>query len=621
MNVKILIFLLLFCFLLGLTFLVSKFGFFNNLLNSPNTKLTNSFNSNNDISISLGEKQDITLLTFSYKIIDDDLFIGEEISRINLNGYLPSLVSYSNDFSFEFFSSENRLIYQTSAFIPSSAFYDNIASGSLTGGIKEINNGEFVIAIPTAILKISANIKVNSNYANNLIDENSEIIKLKNDDLKQDKLRNSDIVNLKRQQILKAPSCDSILYNGNPKEKLDFVFIGNNWNNASEFYEVARNLSNSLMQFEPYKSRNNSINIHVVSTILNNASYWDPPSGFQLINFTKTFPAVSICPYDKIIFVDFGSISSPAYALNYLFSYIFIPSLPISLLWHQVNPHEIGHLFGLADEYDLYPNPATSPSSAPNCEYFSNCPLNSQLGSSCYSGCEYTYAGGRFRDSENDIMRMYSINVNSSNYSRSYGFIDRSVILAGIDYFTNKSEGVVLLYNHAFTGLSNELRIHKLIGAANNPNLPIDTLFSSPHNLSSIFDVVKDSNGFLQVGLYDLYTSSLYYSTQTSNTSSTAMIVDSNIRNPQREWKPSIALNSNGLPSIAYSNGTDLMYAWYDGASWHKEVVMPAFHSPWVNLKFNNKNIPYIVAGDNTSFCLAHLLHFSFPILPFALLA
>ena len=532
--------------------------------------------------------RDITILSFTFRIINGELVVSESEERSDLRGFLPP---GGGEWYYDILSDDESVLYNGYIPDPTRIFVDKLKDDSLIGGLKVLDKGEFAIVVPTEVLQKANSINIRLPKEDGTFFTSTLAIP------SIPAVTNTITIFQVLDKNTPAPlyRCNTLVNNGNPKEKLDIVLVGDDWNSTTEFGNVVRNIKSSLLKIDPYRSQKQDINVHAVIPSLKNISL--PNSQIKLFEMHK--PA-SVCPYDKILLIDNIAVGpgSTAYANIPLWAYIFIV-LPLHPTTGDLVAHEFGHLFYLGDEYSNTPDPGQVgvPSMWPNCEYISTCPLTTSLGSSCYNGCAYTSAGDRFRDDENDIMRQFNILSPTSNYSGAYGPLDRGVIEAGIDYFANKLDNITVLFPRIHAGA---IQVFKLSGAFNFGWSIIDI----PLLNFTGTDAIKDNNGSVHVSLYDLETNSLYYIIQTTNSSSVYTLLDANITGLNENWKSSIALDQNGFPSIAYSKGNKVRYARYDGNAWNTEIVLDYFNNSWVSLDYDSHNIPYIVVGDDNDICI-----------------
>ncbi len=156
--------------------------------------------------------------------------------------------------------------------------------------------------------------------------------------------------------------------NGDPAIKVDIVFLAEGYqqNEMEKFQQDVKRLTDSLFQYEPFKSHKNDFNIHLVesfskdkgtdvpgknvwkNTIFNSNFY---TFGTERYLTTKDFQTVrdvaALAPYDQIYIL----VNTPMYGGGGIYNYYNLcvsdhPAAPMVLV------HEFGHGFGgLADEY------------------------------------------------------------------------------------------------------------------------------------------------------------------------------------------------------------------------------------------------------------------------------
>ncbi|MBU1096058.1 MAG: IgA Peptidase M64 [Bacteroidetes bacterium] len=167
---------------------------------------------------------------------------------------------------------------------------------------------------------------------------------------------------------------------GNPNEKLDIVFIPEGYTETEldDFRDKAREFTDYLFSFEPFKSNTGAINIWVVmapsidtgtdiprdnvwkNTIVNSSFYTFDSERYLMTTDIKTLRDIaSSVPYDQIVIL----VNTDKYGGGAIYNYYSLTAAnnPSSA---NVFVHEFGHgLAGLADEYgndptyiDYYPS-------------------------------------------------------------------------------------------------------------------------------------------------------------------------------------------------------------------------------------------------------------------------
>ena len=175
-------------------------------------------------------------------------------------------------------------------------------------------------------------------------------------------------------------SCKTISYNG--PEKFNLLFIGSN--SQTEKY------SSLLFEEEPYASRKNEFNIYSIENE-DTSTFCKTYKDIAALCHTKElFAKAASCPYNFIfVLTDQDSrLRSSAYKN--------VVSLNINHPQSPVLRHEIGHLYGLAEEY----TPASLPRGQKNCK--SSC---AEFGTSidkCSKGCS---SSELYRSIESGVMR------------------------------------------------------------------------------------------------------------------------------------------------------------------------------------------------------------------------
>jgi len=81
-----------------------------------------------------------------------------------------------------------------------------------------------------------------------------------------------------------------------------------------------------------------------------------------------------------------------------------------------------------------------------------------------------------------------------------------------------------------------------------------------------------DTSNNLHVAYFDSPTRNLYYGIKTGGAWTTAVIADPDYYD-HVNGEPSLALDTNGYPAIAYLTDDNLRYAYFDGATWNYETI------------------------------------------------
>ena len=193
--------------------------------------------------------------------------------------------------------------------------------------------------------------------------------------------------------------CTRILYNGNPDNKIDIVFLPLKYSNQETFKNDITKAIEEFRDIEPFKSSVQKINFFAVEDF--NALNCKISSFIQCDNNQITLLA-SKCPNDfAVVLVDRNT------ALNFISP---VRSSTIGEIMkinsaenYNVIVHEFGHAFGnLADEYVYNSFPEFSIDTAPNCDYEGCTKWNSIEGTTCDKGCTL---GEFYRPTQDSLMR------------------------------------------------------------------------------------------------------------------------------------------------------------------------------------------------------------------------
>lgn len=210
--------------------------------------------------------------------------------------------------------------------------------------------------------------------------------------------------------------CASIIYNGDPENKIDIVFLGYGYNKISDFSEDASSyINNVFIKTEPFSRNKELFNFYRIDDF---GRLGCEIKGYIRCDDYKTKLIASFCPNDFIIVLTernkikdmITPVRSAAFSNN-----AFINSADNGL----VLMHEFGHIFSkLADEYvdeNYYKD--FDISEFPNCDS-AGCSKWQVITNNCFEGCSL----GRFyRSSEKSIMRNYY-------KSESFGIVNEALI-------------------------------------------------------------------------------------------------------------------------------------------------------------------------------------------------
>jgi len=184
--------------------------------------------------------------------------------------------------------------------------------------------------------------------------------------------------------------CVPIHQSGDSSNKLDIVFLANNYKNFLEFTSDVDLHTNTLFSIEPFASNSNRINIWRVDENFDLGCYGDWAIA---CDDTKVAEATSNCPSDQVIVLtEFGGGACSGY---------------IRLNTHlegadRATVHELGHCFGgLLDEYLHEPSENPNIPKGPNCDDNSCSSWTGILGTDCIKNCSYT---NWYRPTEQSVM-------------------------------------------------------------------------------------------------------------------------------------------------------------------------------------------------------------------------
>jgi hypothetical protein len=225
------------------------------------------------------------------------------------------------------------------------------------------------------------------------------------------------------QQDVQQKECISLLYNGNPDNKIDVVFLGQQYG-LLEFIPSADDyIQNIFLATEPFKSYANSFNFYRIDDLQDlNCKTKD----YIFCNEYKVKQLASNCPHDYIVvlmkrskIIDLASpLRSSAYS-----NIININTADDKL----VIMHEFGHIFAnLADEYvdDSY-YADLKQEEYPNCDEQRCTKWQEIMGTGCFKGCSLSIY---YRATENSIMK----NFLSSN---EYGILNNKVLSKSLQVY------------------------------------------------------------------------------------------------------------------------------------------------------------------------------------------
>ncbi|MBI2105499.1 hypothetical protein HYT56_01525 [Candidatus Woesearchaeota archaeon] len=196
----------------------------------------------------------------------------------------------------------------------------------------------------------------------------------------------------------KESICKIVNEKGSPEDKLDIVFIGDNFNkDYAKFGNDVNRFIAALLKYEPFASEQNKINFYKIE------NEDDLGCGFNCVSSTgeegifccdlgKIEEVSSQCPNEQVMVIYNGDIlCGSAYSGRGVVCNLETPTLGFSMK-EKIFVHEFGHTFGrLMDEsYNFYLGADENTYvRGPNCVRDSACPEWDGLGVGCFKGCTY----------------------------------------------------------------------------------------------------------------------------------------------------------------------------------------------------------------------------------------
>jgi len=205
-------------------------------------------------------------------------------------------------------------------------------------------------------------------------------------------------------------SCTSLIYSGDPSEKIDVVFLGQGYTTENELKnDVAKFIDSNakykgLLYASPLKENADKFNFYIV-----NGTYdFGCKRGYQGIaslvscNDEEVVRTASQCPADQIIILMKDN--------NFCGSASSYAKVCTTDMGPEVLMHEFGHIFGgLGDEYDYgtaYPSLKAPAIEYPNCAYSGCDKWTSITGAECIQGCGYN---NFYRATKEDCIMYYYV--------------------------------------------------------------------------------------------------------------------------------------------------------------------------------------------------------------------
>ncbi len=204
----------------------------------------------------------------------------------------------------------------------------------------------------------------------------------------------------------KSSDCVTVLFNAQPEDALDIVFLGFGYNDQDEFAKDVKKQVNLFLEIEPFKSNKEKLNFFRIDRFDNmgcSMENWISCDEFQV----KTL--ASFCPNDYVVVL--ASRGKIRDALSPVRSSAVSNMAKINTADNDlVLLHEFGHLFGgLGDEYvdeKYYSNAGLKIADFPNCDNADCSKWLGMNGTGCYKGCSLS---GYFRPTKDSLMRSLTV--------------------------------------------------------------------------------------------------------------------------------------------------------------------------------------------------------------------
>ncbi|MBU2523309.1 MAG: M64 family metallopeptidase [Nanoarchaeota archaeon] len=204
---------------------------------------------------------------------------------------------------------------------------------------------------------------------------------------------------------LYSPNCFSVFYSGNPEEKVDMVFLAENYSDLNKFYSDVlyyadiNGENNGLLGVEPFKSNGGKFNFYFVNGTSDLGCELGCFGMDRLVccDDEKVKRIASVCPHDQIsVLIDTKKFCGASKDYSAVCT-IDDPRAGLVLV------HEFGHTFGeLGDEYSYG---TTGNTNAPNCDNNKCRKWGNIPGTGCFKTCGYT---NLYRSTENgSLMNVY----------------------------------------------------------------------------------------------------------------------------------------------------------------------------------------------------------------------
>ncbi len=221
----------------------------------------------------------------------------------------------------------------------------------------------------------------------------------------------------------RSDECVSIIYNQEPGESIDIVFLGYGYSDTGTFSkEVNEYINEVFFEMEPFRSSKDKINFYRVDDFSLECSL----GSYVSCEDYKTKILASNCPHDYIIVI--VDRSKLADTLSPVRSSALANIAKINTADNRfVIMHELGHTFGgLADEYvdKYYENMGFKADEYPNCDTQGCNKWYGKESTGCFGGCS---TNAYFRSSETSIMKELKVH--------DYGALNKEIIKKKIDAY------------------------------------------------------------------------------------------------------------------------------------------------------------------------------------------
>ena len=226
----------------------------------------------------------------------------------------------------------------------------------------------------------------------------------------------------------KTVDCVSVLYNSEPNNSIDIVFLPFGYNKFDDFQKDVNKNINTFLEIEPFNSSKDKLNFYRIDKLdqLNcEIDQWIKCDEFEVKKLA------SYCPNDYIVILtDRSKIKD---LINPVRSSAVSNMEKINTADNRlVIIHEFGHLFGkLADEYvdeKYYANIGFDPKDYPNCDLPPECQGWKNINETgCFEGCSLNSYS---RPTKNSIMR--SLNT------EKFGPLNEKILIDKLDLYGEK---------------------------------------------------------------------------------------------------------------------------------------------------------------------------------------